>query len=44
MSGSLNKVMLIGNLRELRNVVERLIILSDNKKITKKDVLKYSNK
>jgi DNA-binding NtrC family response regulator len=33
-----------GNVRELRNVVERLIILSDNKKITKKDVLKYSNK
>ena len=33
-----------GNVRELRNVVERLIILSDNKKITKKDVIKYSNK
>ncbi len=29
-----------GNIRELRNVVERLIILSD-KKITKKDVEKY---
>ena len=33
-----------GNIRELRNVVERLIILSDNNKITKKDVIKYSNK
>ena len=33
-----------GNVRELRNVVERLIILSDNIKITKKDVIKYSNK
>ena len=33
-----------GNVRELRNVVERLIILSDNNKITKKDVIKYSNK
>lgn len=33
-----------GNVRELRNVVERLIILSDNNKITKKDVMKYSNK
>ena len=33
-----------GNGRELRNVVERLIILSDNNKITKKDVIKYSNK
>ena len=29
-----------GNIRELRNVVERLIILSD-KKITKKDVETY---
>jgi len=33
-----------GNVRELRNVVERLIILSDNNKITKKDIIKYSNK
>ena len=33
-----------GNVRELRNVVERLIILSDGKKISKKDVIKYSNK
>ena len=33
-----------GNVRELRNVVERLIILSDNNKITKKEVIKYSNK
>ena len=33
-----------GNVRELRNVVERLIILSNNNKITKKDVIKYSNK
>ena len=33
-----------GNVRELRNVVERLIILSDKSKITKKDVIKYSNK
>ena len=33
-----------GNVRELRNVVERLIILSDNNKITKKDVIKFSNK
>ena len=33
-----------GNVRELRNVVERLIILSDNNKISKKDVIKYSNK
>ena len=33
-----------GNVRELRNVVERLIILSNGKKISKKDVIKYSNK
>jgi DNA-binding NtrC family response regulator len=33
-----------GNVRELRNVIERLIILSDGKKISKKDVIKYSNK
>ena len=33
-----------GNVRELRNVVERLIILSDNNKITKKYVIKFSNK
>lgn len=31
-----------GNIRELRNIVERLIILSD-KEITKEDVLTYSN-
>ena len=28
-----------GNVRELRNVIERLIILSDGKKISKKDVI-----
>jgi len=33
-----------GNVREPRNVIERLIILSDGKKISKKDVIKYSNK
>ena len=33
-----------GNVRELRNVIERLIILSDGKKISKKDVNEYSNK
>jgi len=33
-----------GNVRELRNVVERLIILSEKNKITKNDVIKYSNK
>ena len=33
-----------GNVRELRNVIERLIILSDKNKITKNDVVKYSNK
>jgi DNA-binding NtrC family response regulator len=33
-----------GNVRELRNVVERLIILSEKNQITKKDVIKYSNK
>jgi DNA-binding NtrC family response regulator len=33
-----------GNVRELRNVIERLIILSEGKKISKKDVIKYSNK
>ena len=31
-----------GNIRELRNMVERLIILSD-KKITDKDVVAYAN-
>ena len=33
-----------GNVRELRNVVERLIILSEKNEITKNDVIKYSNK
>ena len=33
-----------GNVRELRNVVERLIILSEKNKITKDDVKQYSNK
>ena len=33
-----------GNVRELRNVVERLIILSEKNKITINDVIKYSNK
>ena len=33
-----------GNVRELRNVIERLIILSEKNKITKNDVIKYSNK
>ena len=32
-----------GNVRELRNVVERLIILSDNNKITKKDKIQIVN-
>mgnify|MGYP000718531154 CR=1 FL=1 len=30
-----------GNVRELRNVVERLIILSEKNKITINDVIKY---
>ncbi len=33
-----------GNVRELRNVVERLILLSDTSFITKEDVIKYSGK
>lgn len=37
---ALKNVNWTGNIRELRNVVERLIILSD-KEITKKDVLSY---
>jgi transcriptional regulator with GAF, ATPase, and Fis domain len=37
---ALKEVNWTGNIRELRNVVERLIILSD-KTITKQDVLKY---
>ncbi len=31
-----------GNIRELRNVVERLIILTTGKEITKKDVIQYA--
>ena len=33
-----------GNVRELRNVVERLIILSETSSITKEDIKKYSGK
>ena len=33
-----------GNVRELRNVIERLSILTDNNIISLKDVIKYSNK
>ena len=33
-----------GNVRELRNVVERLILLSETSFITKEDVIKYSGK
>jgi DNA-binding NtrC family response regulator len=33
-----------GNVRELRNVIERLSILTDNNIISFKDVIKYSNK
>ena len=39
----LQKVNWTGNIRELRNVVERLIILSD-KKITDKDVIRFASK
>src|SRR6185312_16430604 len=38
---ALQKYNWTGNIRELRNVVERLIILSDNK-ITAKDVASYT--
>ena len=33
-----------GNVRELRNVIERLSILSDNSVIMLEDIIKYSNK
>ena len=33
-----------GNVRELRNVIERLIVLSETSTITKEDVEKYSGK
>ena len=39
----LQKINWTGNIRELRNVVERLIILS-KEKITKKDVVDYATK
>ncbi len=39
----LKKINWTGNIRELRNVVERLIILS-KEKITKKDVINYATK
>ena len=39
----LQKIDWTGNIRELRNVVERLVILSD-KKITDKDVLQFGSK
>jgi DNA-binding NtrC family response regulator len=39
----LKKINWTGNIRELRNVVERLIILS-KEKVTKKDVLDYATK
>ena len=39
----LQKINWTGNIRELRNVVERLIILSD-KKITDKDVIRFASK
>jgi two-component system nitrogen regulation response regulator NtrX len=39
----LQKINWTGNIRELRNVVERLIILSD-KKITDKDVIQFASK
>jgi two-component system nitrogen regulation response regulator NtrX len=39
----LQKINWTGNIRELRNVVERLIILSD-KKITDKDVVQFASK
>ncbi|MBP6658924.1 MAG: sigma-54-dependent Fis family transcriptional regulator, partial [Bacteroidia bacterium] len=39
----LQKINWTGNIRELRNVVERLVILSD-KKITEKEVLQFAGK
>jgi DNA-binding NtrC family response regulator len=39
----LQKINWTGNIRELRNVIERLIILSD-KIITDKDVIAYATK
>ena len=39
----LQKIDWTGNIRELRNVVERLVILSD-KKITEKDVIQFASK
>ena len=33
-----------GNVRELRNVVERLFILSENDQISEKEVAKFSGK
>ena len=39
----LQKINWTGNIRELRNVAERLVILSD-KKITDKDVLQFASK
>ena len=39
----LQKINWTGNIRELRNVVERLVILSD-KKITEKDVVQFASK
>ena len=39
----LQKINWTGNIRELRNVVERLVILSD-KKITDKDVVQFASK
>jgi DNA-binding NtrC family response regulator len=40
---ALNQINWTGNIRELRNVVERLIILCD-KTITKEDVMNYAAK
>ena len=33
-----------GNVRELRNVIERLVILSENSIISKEDVINFSGK
>ena len=33
-----------GNVRELRNIVERLFILSESDQISEKEVVKYSGK
>jgi DNA-binding NtrC family response regulator len=38
---ALKKIRWTGNIRELRNVIERLVILCDGK-ITEEDVRKYS--